>query len=1049
MLATCSWDSTCMLWKIHDNASSCQQDTDMAAASTTLTLLHIFPVHEEGASYARFTFDDQQLVAVGECVVKVWDVSTAAPVSPDSSADCEKLWSSEGRRIEAERAVWEAAMPFELTPQRSMELFMFDEALLSMVGNHEWQYFREHDANKTEQLERYYKQLTQFDFELLLNPAIPFPGQLGNNTNQSGEGNNAETRLPSTAAITPKELVWNSLRPDADGKLLRTFTKVDDNGFFVAHTSAITCCAVAKQVDMIVTVALDKCIKFWSLTQGKVLETIRNAHAAPITCCALTLSSQETTVTRMDLMLATGGKDNLVKVWRQRENGASTECIYTFCGHYDAIACCVFDPSGVFLTSAGDDTNVITWRVVPSSPDQPKQPALVSTDKFAITIAWDEPLANGSQLLHYVIHTKQTTSLVEGGHDIVGILESKVSAKYTTKTVEKLQPGIQYTFQLAAVNAIGTSPFSEATLPIETLAFVPSQIEQPVQYSDREAVCIRLSWKQPNANGAFIQSYTIRCVPENSVFVPALEMSIPSTDLEPAAPLASTDADIIGKKKATLTKGQGKTKRKKETALTGPREAKTMVAGSGSDVKAIEPKSQQKLPSASIFYSVVVERLWPGEIYQFVVAAENRCGLGAFSRVSDYVKMDCIAPDPPPQPVIINIQKRQVDIVWEKPRCNGSEILQYTLEWVQYDQVKSIVVPGARNDNNSGTTSSYESAEAVVPDPVLLVSNSIVLLTRSIPGTSYTLQGLEPGQPLRVWLSASNLIDNKICTSELSCASEVATTLCDVPDTPARPALIQPSAHTLLLVFTPPKCNGLEIQSYDVTTYFEEVQFGITNRQVFREFKLWISDCEAIPNAGFASAFTIKKLRGSTYYSAELRAINELGASATSECSALVSTKPPTVPARMLEPPVIRDIEPGRARITWAIPEYDGGAPLLAFHLQYSAQPNSTYSLNADNLGENIYKALFDQEVTIYHGQELLATFLRPKTTYRFRVASSNAVGKALFSKKSVAIHTPSLVEFTVTNYFADRPELEHVKARYIQVTQVFSFFAKVVWNGC
>jgi hypothetical protein len=39
-------------------------------------------------------------------------------------------------------------------------------------------------------------------------------------------------------------------------------------------------------------------------------------------------------------------------------------------------------------------------------------------------------------------------------------------------------------------------------------------------------------------------------------------------------------------------------------------------------------------------YTYVVKDLFPGEIYQFVVAAENRCGLAEFSPFSDFIKMD-------------------------------------------------------------------------------------------------------------------------------------------------------------------------------------------------------------------------------------------------------------------------------------------------------------------------------------------------------------------------------------------------------------------------
>lgn len=567
---------------------------------------------------------------------------------------------------------------------------------------------------------------------------------------------------------------------------------------------------------------------------------------------------------------------------------------------------------------------------------------------------------------------------------------------------------------------------------------MPSQIENPVQYSDRGATRIRLSWKQPSANGARIQRYTIRCLPENSVFVPVLEMSIPIADLEPIASLGSAVSDKDANKKATLAKQKAAAKKK----AAGANDTKKMTKKKkvAADAEEASPLQQQLPcpPSTSVFYSFAVQGLWPGEIYQFVVAAENRCGLGAFSRMSDYVRMESTAPDPPQQPVVLNIQKRQVDVRWEKPKCNGSEILHYTLEWMQDGQVEGVASGiGSSLDSDAAASSGGEAQGAVSRN---CMNHSVVLLTRSIPGTSYTIQGLEPGKSLRVWLSASNLVDNKMCTSESSPASELATTLCDVPDPPVRPALLHPSAHTLVLAFIPPKCNGLDIQSYDVVLECEEVQFGITNRQLFRAFTLWVSDCEVLRGDGegvVASAFTIKKLRAKTYYSVKLCAVNELGASAMSECSTLVTTKSPTVPARMLEPPVVQNVEPGKATISWGIPVHDGGVPVVAFHLQYSAQPSSTYSATNDGDGKGggtCYKALFDQELTIYQGHELTATFLRPKTTYRFRVASSNAVGRSPFSKKSVAIHTPSLVEFTIATYFAERPEVEHVKARYIQV---------------
>lgn len=628
---------------------------------------------------------------------------------------------------------------------------------------------------------------------------------------------------------------------------------------------------------------------------------------------------------------------------------------------------------------------------------------------------------------------------------------------------------------------IGSSPFSVATPPIETLAFVPSRIEPPLQYSDCRATRIRLSWQQPSANGALIQAFTLRCLPENSVFVPLLEVSVPVADLErvvtAATALVSGDGSEGG---GTRSKRHRETASKKPSrpvvdtttvlpAVNEEADAVTSTTTPADDVRVSKAKKKRlttakkqatdaaKLgaaaPSTDVCFAYVVSGLWPGEIYQFVAAAENRCGLGAFSAVSDYVKMDSTAPDPPAAPLITDVQKRQVDIEWEKPKSNGSEILQYTLEWVQDASVLQLEAKSAAAEDGADASGGVGDS-ASTPQSKLsreIVRSSVVLLTRSIAGTRYTLQGLEPGKPLRVWLSASNLIDNKICTSELSAASDVAVTLCDVPDTPARPELLhstpQPSGHTLVLAFTPPKCNGLEIESYDVLLFCEEQQFGITNRRVFRDFNLLPSECSGLSSAANENercTFAIRKLRGKTFYGVQLCAVNALGAGIMSECSVLVNTQPATVPARILEPPALMsDVEPTQASIGWRMPEHDGGAPVVAFHVQYSMQPTATVLTNDideyacdehSSSGATRYKALFDHEVTVYHDRELLMTFLKPKTTYRFRVASSNAVGRSAFSKKSAPVHTPSLVEFTIAQYFADRPLIEHKKARYIQV---------------
>lgn len=112
-------------------------------------------------------------------------------------------------------------------------------------------------------------------------------------------------------------------------------------------------------------------------------------------------------------------------------------------------------------------------------------------------------------------------------------------------------------------------------------------------------------------------------------------------------------------------------------------------------------------------------------------------------------------PPTSPKPEIVNVDKRQLEVQWVKPRCNGSDVLQYTLRWSQQ-----------------------------VEDSSSTMEHTVDLLTRSIAGTKYTLTGLEPGSPVQVWVSASNLVDNKLLTSLESLPSDAVATLCDVPGIP-------------------------------------------------------------------------------------------------------------------------------------------------------------------------------------------------------------------------------------------------------------------------
>lgn len=589
---------------------------------------------------------------------------------------------------------------------------------------------------------------------------------------------------------------------------------------------------------------------------------------------------------------------------------------------------------------------------------------------------------------------------------------------------------------------IGSSAFSPPTAPVETLAFVPARLDRPVQYRDRGSTSVRLVWLPPCPNGAVLEAYTIRCLPENSTVVPVLEVSIRVADAVPV--VREDDSSSLGGQAEVGAALKHNRRREKKPIKVNTTTSRRTPASKRETKPARAPKLTASAtrapidaarPAAPAEVAYLVDGLWPGEIYQFVVAASNRCGLGEFSRVSDYVKMESTAPDAPAKPRITNIGKRQADVEWAKPRCNGSEILQYALFWSQSESWTDV------DDKRTGISVDGER-------------QSMLLLAHSVPGTQCTLTGLLPGRPLRVWVSATNLIDNALCSSPLSPASDVERTLCDVPDAskPA-PRLEAATPHSLVLAWRPPVDNGLPIERYAVVLYGEETQFGVIAKRVLREFTVFPVDCLPPASPGQqpdgSVAFTIKNLRGGYFYSADLRAVNALGAGPASDCSVPASTLPATAPTWIPAAPEVAAVTPTCATLTWKPPVDDGGAPMTSYRLQfasYSALPSSStpstpqieyQSEEEDHVEE---KSVFDGETT------WTAACLRPKRVYRFRVTACNAVGPAAFSPWSRAVCTPSLVEFTVSMYFANRPAVEHAKARVLQVRAPWSDVTWLEW---
>jgi WD40 repeat protein len=90
----------------------------------------------------------------------------------------------------------------------------------------------------------------------------------------------------------------------------------------------------------------------------QVVHTIIDAHENAITACDISHPASN-----HEDLLCTAGKDAIVKIWKM----TTRECLYLLRGHYDAVVSCMFDSSGNFVVSSGQDAQAIMWRVIPSS----------------------------------------------------------------------------------------------------------------------------------------------------------------------------------------------------------------------------------------------------------------------------------------------------------------------------------------------------------------------------------------------------------------------------------------------------------------------------------------------------------------------------------------------------------------------------------------------------------------------------------------------------------------------------------------------------------
>jgi hypothetical protein len=151
--------------------------------------------------------------------------------------------------------------------------------------------------------------------------------------------------------------------------------------------------------------------------------------------------------------------------------------------------------------STGDPAREVEGRitvVVRGRPDAPKAPRVVESRDRTVVLAWDAPDNRGEPITGY-----RVTAISAAGQ----IVRACVS---TTCTIDNLTNDTEYTFTVAAQNAVDWSDPSPASAPARPDA-VPDAPDAPsLTYGDQT---INATWSTPTSTGSAVARYDVEITP--------------------------------------------------------------------------------------------------------------------------------------------------------------------------------------------------------------------------------------------------------------------------------------------------------------------------------------------------------------------------------------------------------------------------------------------------------------------------------------------------------------------------------------------------------
>ena len=420
------------------------------------------------------------------------------------------------------------------------------------------------------------------------------------------------------------------------------FEAKEEGSKMKGHCNWVNCVRFSHAGRRVATCASDSTAKVWDPTSGALLATLTK-HADWVLGCAFSSD---------DCKLATCSADHTIIIWSMSTYAA----LLTIYGHEDAVY-------GVqFLTQAGDtrllswshDCTLKLWQLNPTVPARPEPPQVTDAHKYLVRLRWEPPPANGREISAFHI-----------AHRAAAAKEWSAQCNFPPdvtfgRITDGLKAGGKYSFRVSASNALGQGPWSLPSKLCRCKPDVPGQSCAPHVHVIGATFAI-VAWGAPNSMGAPTRRFCLRC---RHGFVRASRY--------PGVVVSWNEAKGNG----AITNGVHGAGGQMEAATRSVHALirdKIDIHVRGKLYLKLLPPTARRQGSAHVAeLSALVVGLTPGVMYQFAAIAENKVGIGQWSRPSSSERALSSVPAMAEPPSTSANETHGVTVAWIPPPFNGA-----------------------------------------------------------------------------------------------------------------------------------------------------------------------------------------------------------------------------------------------------------------------------------------------------------------------------------------------------------------------------------------